>query len=298
MNYLWTLCCCTRHALRRFMAKNYFSATIVSQRRIEHKTARWYSNGSSYKRAIITVLWIGGMTRSQLFRKMFRSIYSSHMNEPSEFFSTREDSRLEVSSARGWKEFDQKSLSCLPQRARVITVQAMWIIGKRRTHVCCTPSPRARVCVFLLYSLTNVPYRCLAVYCISNAANALRYTEFPFRVNPTGERNPCIWNSRWKKRKKEKETWNIDPSSSTPSSSSLHFIAKSDRQIETNLGKKHRNNDRDKFSIYKNGNIECVLTRGSWNTDSYEFPDGNNIYPKGIDEAKLALNAWSRMVRA
>lgn len=206
MNYLWTLCCCTRHALRRFMAKNYFSATIVSQRRIEHKTARWYSNGSSYKRAIITVLWIGGMTRSQLFRKMFRSIYSSHMNEPSEFFSTREDSRLEVSSARGWKEFDQKSLSCLPQRARVITVQAMWIIGKRRTHVCCTPSPRARVCVFLLYSLTNVPYRCLAVYCISNAANALRYTEFPFRVNPTGERNPCIWNSRWKKRKKEKET--------------------------------------------------------------------------------------------
>lgn len=298
MNYLWTLCCCTRHALRRFMAKNYFSATIVSQRRIEHKTARWYSNGSSYKRAIITVLWIGGMTRSQLFRKMFRSIYSSHMNEPSEFFSTREDSRLEVSSARGWKEFDQKSLSCLPQRARVITVQAMWIIGKRRTHVCCTPSPRARVCVFLLYSLTNVPYRCLAVYCISNAANALRYTEFPFRVNPTGERNPCTYLELSLKKKKKRKR-DVKHRSILLDSFFITFVLYcQDRQIETNLRKKHRNNDRYKFSIYKNGNIECVLTRGSWNTDSYEFPDGNNIYPKGIDEAKLALNAWSRMVRA
>lgn len=116
---------------------------------------------------------------------------------------------------RVWpEEFDQKSLSCLPQRARVITVQAMWIIGKRRTHVCCTPSPRARVCVFLLYSLTNVPYRCLAVYCISNAANALRYTEFPFRVNPTGERNPCTYlelSLKKKEKKKKRRETSIHP---------------------------------------------------------------------------------------
>lgn len=66
-----------------------------------------------------------------------------------------------------------------------------------------TPHPRLHafaVCVFLLYSLTNVPYRCLAVYCISNAANALRYTEFPFRVNPMGERNCTYLEFSFKKK--------------------------------------------------------------------------------------------------
>ena len=73
---------------------------------------------------------------------------------------------------------------------------------------------RARVCVFFLYSLTNVPYRCLAVYCISNAANALRYTEFPFRVNPTGERNPCTYlelSLKKKEKKKKRRETSIHP---------------------------------------------------------------------------------------
>lgn len=109
-----------------------------------------------------------------------------------------------------------------------------------------TPHPRLHafaVCVFLLYSLTNVPYRCLAVYCISNAANALRYTEFPFRVNPMGERNPCTYLEFSFKKKIGDVSILLR----------LHLcVYCRERSINRDkCGKKYKNNNRDKFSSYK-----------------------------------------------
>lgn len=109
-----------------------------------------------------------------------------------------------------------------------------------------TPHPRLHafaVCVFLLYSLTNVPYRCLAVYCISNAANALRYTEFPFRVNPMGERNPCSYLEFSFKKKIGDVSILLR----------LHLcVYCRERSINRDkCGEKYKNNNRDKFSSYK-----------------------------------------------
>lgn len=89
------------------------------ERRMEHKTVQRYSNGPVTGTAIIIApLKCLERVRFYIFHVRFEDA-----TDPESRGSTKE--------------------SC------VITVQAKWIIGKRRTHVC-TPS----LCVFLLCSLT------------------------------------------------------------------------------------------------------------------------------------------------
>lgn len=145
-----------------------------SQRRMEHKTARWYSNGSSCKHAIITVPWIS----DDSFRK--RSVssvrYIIPMIEHGGIFlgdSIREGKQL-------WPEF-------VVSRAKSACNNGASHVNHRQTpHPrLSTPSP----CVFfVLYSPSNVP-RIAASPFIAFLMQLMHYGT-PFRVNPTG------WNPR------------------------------------------------------------------------------------------------------